>query len=407
MRPCLSAWLLAVLLPGTAAAQAIHWQGYLDLRLVGASSERSWTDGGLGKTRFGRDGAGLHFGGAALAASWQLSPAWLAFAEVQAQADGEPRVDLMTAYVRYRPVSTTAWRGALKLGAFFPPVSLENDNIGWTSRWTLTPSAINSWVGEELRVLGAEARLEHRGESGRVEAAAAVFGRNSPAGELLASRGWAMGDATTGLAGRLRQPDVHAPSARTEAPFGFRPVTDIDGRLGWYAQLKWESPAWGQWSLMRYDNRADPEAWVRQEGRRLFAWRTRFWSLGAQARLGDVVLVAQAMDGSTAFEPVAGLYLDSRFDSAFLLAAWERPGAWQPALRLDRFRIRQLPAGRANALDEDGHALTLALNWRPRPWLRVTGEWLRIDSDRPQRRLEGRAARQRETQLQLSLRVLF
>jgi hypothetical protein len=30
----------------------------------------------------------------------------------------------------------------VKGGAFFAPISLENDGIGWTSTWTLTRSAI-------------------------------------------------------------------------------------------------------------------------------------------------------------------------------------------------------------------------------------------------------------------------
>ena len=60
---------------------------------------------------------------------------------------------------RRRPVS---W--SVKAGAFFPTISLENDDLGWTSPYTLTPSAINSWIGEELRTIGSEAHaaLRHR-----------------------------------------------------------------------------------------------------------------------------------------------------------------------------------------------------------------------------------------------------
>ena len=45
---------------------------------------------------------------------------------------------------------------SVKTGAFFPTISLENDDLGWTSPYTLTPSAINSWIGEELRTIGSE-----------------------------------------------------------------------------------------------------------------------------------------------------------------------------------------------------------------------------------------------------------
>jgi hypothetical protein len=58
-------------------------------------------------------------------------------------------------------------------------------------------------------------------------------------------------------------------------------------------------------------------------------------------------------------------------------------------------------------LSEHGNALTLALNWRPLEWLRVTGEALRVESWREQRLAQGLAPRQIDTQLQLNARVLF
>ena len=50
---------------------------------------------------------------------------------------------------------------SVKAGAFFPAISLENDDLGWTSPYTLTPSAINSWIGEELRTIGSEGILRY------------------------------------------------------------------------------------------------------------------------------------------------------------------------------------------------------------------------------------------------------
>jgi hypothetical protein len=403
-RSCLL--FFAMLAPGMAHAQRIDWHGYVDLRAVSAADETGWIDGGLGKTRFGGGDGGVRFGGAALSGAWQVTPELLAVADVQAQTDAVQSLDLLDAWLRYRPVSITPWRWSLKAGAFFAPISLENDGIGWTSRWTLTPSAINSWVGEELRTIGAEARIEHRGESRTLEAAIALFGRNSPAGELLAARGWSLSDYTAGVFAHLREPDVYAPVAREDVPLTYPPYIDIDHRVGWYAQLRAHSDAWGQLALLRYDNRADPERFEVVDSRDLFGWRTRFWSLGAQTRVGDVELIGQAMDGSTAFEPVSGLYLDTRFRAGYLLAAWDR-GAWQPVLRVDRFRTRQLPDGREHPLSEHGHAFTVALNWRPRPWLRVTGEWLQVDSDRDQRELGSLSSRQSNRQLQLSARLFF
>ena len=113
------------------------------------------------------------------------------------------------------------------------------------------------------------------------------------------------------------------------------------------------------------------------------------------------------MDGDTAFEPVPDLYLDSRFSAGYLLAGWNPGGRWQPALRLDWFRIRQLPDWLAAPLSEHGNAQTIALNWRPDDRWRVSGELLRVDSARNQRRLEGASPRRVDVQLQLSLRRFF
>src|SRR5207344_2211485 len=115
-------------------------------------------------------------------------------------------------------VSTPGWLWSVKLGAFFPPISLENESTGWTSPWTLTPSAIDSWVGEELRTIGAEFHFEHRGRTGTFEGGAAAFASNDPAGELLATRGWSRGDPASGWNSSLREPDVFAPLTGMPAP---------------------------------------------------------------------------------------------------------------------------------------------------------------------------------------------
>lgn len=388
-----------------AQAAAPVWHGYAELRAGTANGDRSWLDGGLGKGRFGSDASPVR-PAAALAMAWQLSPAWLASTELQYQ-DGQRRpFGVLEAWVRLRPVSTTPWRWSLKLGAFFPPVSLENDDIGWTSPWTLTPSAMNSWVGEELRSTGAEFALEHRSDTATWRGVAAAFGNNDPAGDLLASRGWALGDMTSGLNAELREPDAYAAQARVDAPVVFRPFSEIDHRVGWYAGLSRESAGGSLLSVLRYDNRGDPTAWEWQGARKVFAWHTRFWSVGARGQVGNVQWLAQAMDGGTAFEPREGLYLDTQLSTGYVLLAWGQ-GEWQPALRFDLFRLHQLPDSRPNALSEHGNALTAALNWRPREGLRITGELLRVDSVRAQRKLEGLAPRQADLQLQLALRTSF
>ncbi len=191
-------------------AQDFQVHGYADLRLVSAADETSWSNGGLGKTRYGNNDDGAHFGGGALAATWQMSPALLGVADVRYQPQDHSSTSLVEAFVRFRPVSTDAWRWSLKAGEFFAPVSLENDGVGWTSLWTVTPSAIDSWVGEELRTIGGEFRVEHRGDQNTLEAAVALVTSNDPAGEILAAAAgiwatWSMASAA-GCANRTCMP---------------------------------------------------------------------------------------------------------------------------------------------------------------------------------------------------------
>lgn len=405
-RKLLIAALLGAL-PAAVAAQDFQLHGYADARLqVTDADAASWIEGGTAKQRFGANERALQFGGAALQARWQASPELLAVATAQLHPQTSPSLGLLDAYLRYRPVSTTAWRWSARIGVFFPPVSLENDGVGWTSPWTLTPSAINSWVGEELRSFGGEFRLEHRHASGTLDFGVAGFKRNDPAGELLASRGWAMGDITSASNSRLRQPDVYAPVLRTTVPVRFEPFAEQDGHIGWHADIGWRGLNGGKLSLLRYNNRADPQSFGEQGARHVYSWRTRFWSLGGEVPVGQFLLIGQLMDGSTAFEPRPGLLLDSKFHAGYLLVGWDR-GAWRPALRFDMFSLRQLPDFLSAPLSEHGHAWTAALNWRPQPWLRVSGELLRIDSTRNQRLLQGLSPQQVDTQLQLSVRLLF
>jgi hypothetical protein len=388
-----------------AGAQDFDAHGYLDCRLIARADERSWADGGLGKTRFGGGGTTAACVQAAVVATAQLTPSLLALANVQYQTTGKNAFSALEAYLRYRPVSTTPLRWSVKLGEFFMPVSLENDAIGWTSPWTLTPSAIDGWIGEELRTIGAEARIEWRGTGQTFEGIAALVRENDPAGELLAARGWALADLTSGIGSRVREPDVYAIDNGDAIPLRFDPFLENDGRTGWYAGASWRATGLGRIAVLRYDNEADPSTHSGGASP-VFSWHTEFWSGGAELDLGDVVLLGQAMSGSTEIAPSPHFRTTTGFRAAYLLAGWNR-GALRPAIRVDVFSTDQLPRSIDARVREHGEAATLALNWRPREWLRVTGEALFVRSTRNARIEEGIASLQNDRQLQLSARLLF
>lgn len=380
-------------------------RGFADFRLVSAANEASWTKGGLGKTRYGGDGDGARVGAAAVVASWQMTPALRGVADLRYEPQADSTLGLIEAFLRYRPVSTGAWRWSLKVGEFFPPISLENDGIAWTSIWTIAPSAIDTWVGEELRIVGAEVRVEHRSEANTFEGAAALFGANDPLGEILAARGWALGDLVSGFGSRLREPDNYALAVGSTPPRRYDPFLEIDHRVGGYAEATWRSTQFGRATLLYYDNRADPGTFhTFNGGDQLFSWRTKFTSIGATTGAGRLVLIAQGIGGTTEIAP-PGFRGETHFAAGYVLAGWNL-GAWRPAVRVDAFMTRQYPQSTPSS-SEHGNALTFALNWRPLDWLRLTGEALRIDSTTDQRQALGLAPHQIDTQVMLNARVLF
>ena len=90
---------------------------------------------------------------------------------------------------------------------------------GWRSPYTLSFSAINTWVGEELRTIGAEYSLDWLGRSHGHDfdftLSAAGYGWNDTAGTVIATRGWGLHDRQSTLFGRYRQQrHRHSRSAR-------------------------------------------------------------------------------------------------------------------------------------------------------------------------------------------------
>jgi hypothetical protein len=394
----LSCVLLAAALP--ARAQEFAWHGVLDLRATTLGGEPNWMDGGYGKLRWGGADSPLQLGQAALVLDAPFAPAWVAHGTAQAQADDGATLELLEAWVRWRPVSTGRWRHALKAGLMFPPVSLENEGTGWTSPYTLTPSAPDAWIGEEVRSTGIEWRAERRGDSGSLEFALTAFGGNDTAGELIATRGWSLSDRVYGVGGSIRTPD---PSAFDEPPpRRFDPFVELDKRIGVSGEVTWRGVSGTRVTALHYDNLANPSVETHYGEHEIYGWRTRFTSLAFERRGTGSTWLAQALRGDTEIRPAPTF--TSRTDYWAAYALWARTtGTWRPAARVEWFGTVQSP----HLAWEHGRALTLAVNWQPREDSRLTAELVALTSTRADRMVIGLDERQSELQLQLGWRWYF
>jgi hypothetical protein len=261
----------------------------------------------------------------------------------------------------------------VKAGAFYPPVSLENRASGWESPYSLSYSAINSWLATEVRTVGAELQLDwlgsRAGHSFDLGFTAAVFGWNEQAGAVLAGNGFVLTDRQTPLGGRVGQPGVPPLD-------GAQPFVQIDGRAGVYAGLEARYLDRLVLRVLRYDNRADPTA--TDSVSNMVAWHTTFTSAGARLETqGGWTVIGQWLDGKTVIEP-NGAAAAWPFRSAFGLLS-RRFGRHTLSARYERFWVDA--QGTDGGGMQSGHALTAAYMFDVSGHWRVSLEWLRVTSN--------------------------
>jgi len=398
--------LFAALLCAAAPARAddLSWQGFIDARLIAPPDEQSWLKGGLGKLRYGSEDGGVdvRFAEAIGAASWRATPDLTFATTLRIEPNQRSGVDALDAYARYHPQSEGAWQWSIKAGAFFPPVSLENNDVGWASPYTLTPSAIDSWIGDELRTIGVETDVARHTAFGTFTLLGAIFTRNDPAGVLIAERGWTLDDRPTGLFETLHEPNASLALLNRDYPDRVPLFLEIDGRPGWYGGGAWELPGFGHAQFLYYDNDADPAAHESDYP----AWHTRFWSEGFRTNVGDATFLVQNLAGSTTvqFQPAVRPWT-TEFWSTYALASYDLDD-WRFSVRGDLFGTGQDVAF-WQPFGEHGHAVTTAISWMPRDWLRLTAEFIALDAQRLERETEGLSKDEVDDQFQLNVRVSF
>ncbi len=388
---------LALAPAGRAAAQPAL-AVWLDLvgRGVAVDAAPSWLDGGTGRLAFGDPAGGYHsasLGEARLGLDWRSGDRFTLHLHARARAqegDGGRAAGLVEAWAQLQAAPRGgADRFRLRAGQLFLPTSRENVRPLWSSPYTLTLSALNSWIGEEVRPIGVLAEYDTTVDSTQgVRAGACLFGGNDSAGALLAWRGWTMGDRLTVSGETLPLPGL--PSLAAGGPFaeqdrhGTTPFEgDLDGRPGWAAYLRYRRSDVGLVQLTHLDNRGDRALHDVGSGHGEYAWDTRFDLVGAELHPGvGWTLAGEHLRGETKMGlPVARAY--ASFHASYLLLSWQR-STLRLSGRWDGFATRDedhLPAGERS--DEDGHAWTAAVLWQPLPALELGLDFVAAHVERP------------------------
>jgi len=375
--------------------------GLVDLRLATIDDETGWLEGGFGKVRYGagRPEPVARVSEASLLLmpqyGWDLS----GYFYLKADADQNQLIDLIEGYVTYKPVSVTGNRYRLRTGIFYPPVSLENTALAWTSPYLITPSAINAWVGEETRGYGTEASWLHATDDGEFSLTGAALWGTDKAGTELYRRGWAIHDFKPSIGDNLPVP---VPASAPYLSSTSRSMIEIDERPGYYAAVEWKDIDGPQARLMYYDNRTDPTSVKGSEA----GWLTKFTAAGMKWPLGDRTdLIAQYLAGYTLLGIPGRFIVKADLDSAFLLLTHSF-GHYRLTGRLDWFDVDDVD-GVSLDFSEHGWAATLAgrreLNGGRSVWI----ELLQIDSERPTRASASMSDKWHEFVVQASYRVEF
>jgi len=382
----------------------------LDGRLAFANGERSFVHRGLGKTQFqGTSDGKYNFYAVPQEADLIWTPRFTdslsASVSAAYQRHQENAVDLLEAFVSFLPQQKGSVGYSLRAGIMWPEISLEHTTGGaWSTVDVLTPSAINAWVGEEVKVLGLEGTVRTSVGDSMLAFTGSIFGFDDTSGTLLSFRGWALHNEKATVFGHIPLPPLN-PFITLLQQHETRSFVEIDHRPGFYGRLEWRAPSAFGAALFYYDNRGDPQAF-KPSGQ--WGWRTRFWNLGINADLGPKTrLLAQGMTGSTimGFKTNGKRWVHTRFRSAYVSVTQTLTAKAAVTGRIETFRTHEMGSEMSPLESEHGWSTTVALRYNIRDNLTGFAEAFNVRSRRGVRVNLGEDPFQPQTVFQLGLRL--
>lgn len=388
-----------MLLCALVLAQTLDVTGYVAARGVNATGPASWLEGDVGRLEAGGDRDEFN-GIANLGVDWRPTN-WL-----ELHASGVARSDvrgedagLVEAYADLRKEFAFD-ELRLRGGFFFLPTSKENKDENWASPYTIHFSALNAWIGEEVRPLGLDLQYRHTTNAGHaITGGATVFRANDTMGTLLAWRGWSVGDRLSTWGEVLPLPPL-ASLQFPDGPFykqrddGTTPFTeDLDGNTGFSARVRYGIPQRGNIQYTYVDNGGDRALYPPDSTSGEYSWDTRFHLFGAEIGNPDALVVAaEYMFGDTYMGLSSVNFVNADFRAAYLLVSGKR-GRNRWTARYELFATGEQdhsPLGESN--DESGRAWTLAWMLDITGALRGAVEFTQVTGKRePAQEIDGRS----------------
>jgi hypothetical protein len=350
---------------------SVWLRALLDVRVVRGGSAPSWTDFGPGKPRFGGESTASGFehktrfvlGQLAIEAGAALPWDVRAEAQINVQPDIADSYTpwLIDAFLRKEWGERTSGWG-LQVGLTGVPFSLEHTGPAWSPEYSISASALNSWLWEEISVAGVEGEWWHEWDDGpRLGIVVGTGYGPDLLGRLLALRGFAIGDGLSGVNSHLPVPN----GTRTDIfheedhrPAAYTWVTLADGKERVSLRAGY------------FDNMGDQDT--------AGVWHTRIATVGAILHpLPRLDLVVQYLDGDAHVQTPSN---DSSLRAFYALLS-QRYRQHRFTVRYDEFHVHDLDGG--NPTGESGHGITAAwlYEWGLRH--RVGVEYLWLNSDRP------------------------
>lgn len=349
--------------------------GFLALRGVNATGPESWLDGGWGRLSAGGDRNEL-IGVAHAGVDWAPSRFLTLHASGVARHDpsGE-HAGLVEAFADVH-VERGLDEVRLRAGQFFLPTSRENKDELWQSPYTIHFSALNSWIGEEVRPIGVDLQYRHvTGAGHAVTAGATAFQGNDTMGTLLAWRGWAVGDRLSTYGEVLPLPPTPNFAFQGDGTTAIGP--DLDERIGHSGRVRYSVPERGNIQYTYVDNRGDRELYGDE-----YSWITTFHLLGAELGNADrVIVAAEYMRGKTGMGGRFVNFVDSDFSAGYVLVSAKR-NRQRFSARYEIFATTEEDFSPAESNEEDGRSWTLTWMFDLRESLRLAAEFTQVTGAR-------------------------